>query len=181
MITTLFSNTIIRIEDVHYDINVFKISYLLSFIDFQANTQPQSTELVHNPIPLFNIALKGIESDYCQCFCSLPADLSQHCILCDMYDFLHIDVFDEQFINEIFCDLKSDQSDYDCKKRWEIKNDKLKMCDTAFKLLCLILLRNFKNEMQNNAKVFNAVLYIVSHVVTFKWRMRSVVQAVYEK
>ena len=181
MITTLFSNIIIRIGNVHYDIDVSKIPYLLFFIDFQANAQSQSTELVHNPIPLFDIALKGIESNYYQCFHSLSANLSQHCILCDMYNFLHVDIFGRQSINEIFCDLKSDQSDYDCEEKQEIKGDKSKVCDTVFKLLCLILLRDFKNEMQDNIKVFNAVLYVVSHAVTFKWRMRSVVQTVYEK
>jgi hypothetical protein len=75
---------------MRYDIDVSKIPYLSSFVDFQANTQPQSTEFVHGPILLFNVALKGIESGYRQCFRSLPADLSQHHILCDTYDFLRI-------------------------------------------------------------------------------------------
>ena len=35
--------------------------------------------------------------------------------------------------------------------------------------------------MQDSAKVFNAVLYLVSHAATFKWRMRSVVRAAYEE
>ena len=166
---------------MHYDIDIFKIPYLLFFVNFQANIQPQLTELVYNPIPLFDIVLKGIKSGYCQCFCSLSANLSQHCILCDMYDFLHIDVFGGQFINKIFCNLKSDQSDYDCKERWEIKSDKSKACNTVFKLLCLIFLKGFKDEMQDNTKVFNAVLYVISHAATFKWRTRSVVQAAYEE
>ena len=32
--------------------------------------------------------------------------------------------------------------------------------------------------MQDNVKVFNVVLYLVSHTATFKWRTRSVVRAV---
>ena len=181
MTTTSSPSTTIRIGDVRYDIDVSKIPYLLSFVDFQANAQPQSTELVHDPIPLFDIALKGIESGYRQCFRSLPADLSQHRILCDTYDFLRVDVLGGQSINEIFRDLKSGQSDYDREERREIKGDKSRARDTAFKLLYLILLSDFKDEMQDSAKVFNAVLYLVSHAATFKLRTRSVVRAAYEE
>ena len=35
--------------------------------------------------------------------------------------------------------------------------------------------------MQDSAKVFKAVLYLVSHAATFKWRTRSVVRAAYEE
>lgn len=181
MTTTSSPSTTIRIGDVRYDIDVSKIPYLLSFVDFQANAQPQSTELVHDPIPLFDIALKGIESGYRQCFRSLPTDLSQHRILCDTYDFLRVDVLGGQSINEIFRDLKSGQSDYDREERREIKGHKSRARDTAFKLLYLILLGDFKDEMQDSAKVFNAVLYLVSHAATFKRRTRSVVRAAYEE
>jgi len=60
--------TTIKIGDAYYDIEVSKIPYLSSFVDFQATSQPQSTDFVHGPIPLFDIALKGIESGYRQCF-----------------------------------------------------------------------------------------------------------------
>lgn len=181
MNTTSSPSNTIRIGDVRYDIDISKIPYLSSFVDFQGHTQPQSAELVHDPIPLFDIALKGIESGYRQCFRSLPADLSQHRILCDTYDFLRVEILGGQSINEIFRDLKSGQSDYDCEERREIKGDKSKARDTAFKLLYLILLTDFKDEMQDSAKVFNAVLYLVSHAATFKWRTRSVVRAAYEE
>lgn len=92
-----------------------------------------------------------------------------------------MDVLGGQSNHEIFRDLKSGQSDYDREERREIKGDKSKARDTAFKLLYLILLRDFKNEMQDSAEVFNAVLYLVSHAATFKWRMRSVVRAAYEE
>ena len=93
-------------------------------------------------------------------------------------DFLRVD---GQSINEIFRDLKSGQSNNDREERREIKGDKLKARDTAFKLLYLILLRDSKDEMQGSAKVFNAVLYLISHAATFKWRTRSVVRAAYEE
>jgi len=59
-------------------------------------------------------------------------------------DFLRVD---GQSINEIFRDLKSGQSNNDREERREIKGDKLKARDTAFKLLYLILLRDSKDEM----------------------------------
>ena len=73
---------------MQYDIDISRIPYLSSFVNFQANARPQSTEFVHEPILLFDIALKGVESGYRQCFRSLPADLSQHHTLCDTYHFL---------------------------------------------------------------------------------------------
>ena len=166
---------------MRYDIDISKIPYMSSFVDFQANAQPQSTEFVHEPIPLFDIALKGLESGYRQCFRSLPADLSQHHVLCETYDYLRIDVLGGQSINEIFSDLKSGQSDYDREERREIKGNKSKARDTAFKLLYSILLGDFKDETKDSAKVFNAVLYLVSHAATFKWRTRSVVRAAFEE
>jgi hypothetical protein len=166
---------------VDYDIDVSKIPYLSSFVDFQANAQPQSIDFVHDPIPLFDIALKGIESGYRQCFRSLPADLSQHRVLCETYDYLRIDVLGGQSINEIFSDLKSGQGDYDREERREIRGDKSKARDTAFKLLYLVLLGEFADETKDSVKVFNAVLYLVSHAATFKWRTRSVVRAAYEE
>jgi hypothetical protein len=166
---------------VHYDIDVSKIPYLSSFVNFQVNAQPRSTEFVHEPIPLFDIALKGIESGYRQCFRSLPADLSQHHTLCDTYHFLHVDVLGGQSIGEIINDLKSGTSDYDREERREIKGDRSKARDTAFKLLYLVLLGDFTDETKDSAKVFNAVLYLVSHAATFKWRTRSVVRAAYEE
>ena len=45
----------------------------------------------------------------------------------------------------------------------------------------MILLGDFKNETRDSAKVFNAVLYLVSHSATFKWRTRRVVRAAYEE
>jgi hypothetical protein len=181
--TTASPKTAIRIGDVSYDIEVSKIPYLSSFVDFQTNAQSQTTELVHGPISLFDVALKGIESGYRQCFRSLPPDLSQHHTLCDTYELLCVDVLGGQSFNEIFNDLKSGQSDYEreYKRYREIKGDKSKARDTAFKLLYLILLGDFKDETRDSAKVFNAVLFLVSHAATFKWRTRRVVRAAYEE
>ncbi|KAH6671448.1 hypothetical protein B0J14DRAFT_596088 [Halenospora varia] len=181
--STSCRKTAIRIGDVHYDIEVSKIPYLSSFVNFQANAQPKSTEFIHGPIPHFDVALKGIESGYRQCFRSLPTDLSQYHTLCDTYEFLCIDVLSGQTINEIFVELKSGKSDYELeyKRYLKVKGNKTEARDAAFKLLYLIMLGEFENEIRDSAKIFNAVLYLVSHSATFKWRTRKVVRAAYEE
>ncbi|MCJ1309131.1 hypothetical protein MMC25_002786 [Agyrium rufum] len=162
--TTTTSKTAITVGGVHYDIDITKIPHLSSFVNFQANAQGQSTELVHEPTLLFDIALKGIESGYRQCFRSLPTDLFQHHTLCDTYHFLHVDILGGQSINEIITDFKSGQSNYNHEERQEIKGD-----------------RGFHDGIKDSANVFNAVLYLVSHAATLKWRTRSVVRAAYEE
>ena len=98
-----------------------------------------------------------------------------------MYHFLHVDVLGEQSINEVIKGLKSGASDYDHEERREIKGDKSNARNAAFKLLYLILRGDFTDWIKDSAKVFNAVLYLVSHAATFKWRTRSVVRAAYEE
>ena len=76
-----------------------------------------------------DVALKGIESGYRQCFRSIPSSLSQHHTLCDTYELLCVDVLGGQFINEIFNDLKSRQSNYEREYKCyrEIKGNKLEV------------------------------------------------------
>jgi hypothetical protein len=138
---------------------------------------------VHGPILLFDVALKGIESGYRHCFRSLPPDLSQHHTLCDTYHFLNVDILGGQSISEIFLDLKSGKSDYELEyKRYRaVRGNKSKARDTAFKLLYLILLGSFEDEIRDSAMVFNAVLFVVSHSGTFKWRTRTVIRAAHEE
>lgn len=45
----------------------------------------------------------------------------------------------------------------------------------------LILSGEFKDETKDSAKVYNAVMFVVSHANTFKWRTRKVVRAAYEE
>lgn len=83
--------------------------------NFQANAQPQSIELIHDPMysSLRYIVLTGTESGYVSPIFPLPppADLSQHRVLCDTYDFIRVDVLGGQSINEISRDLKPGQSE----------------------------------------------------------------------
>ncbi|OKL57257.1 hypothetical protein UA08_07607 [Talaromyces atroroseus] len=178
------TKTKIRIGEVLYDIDVSRIPYLSSFVRFQSAAQPQTSELTHNSIPLFDTALKGLESGYRACFRFLPADLSQFHILCDTYGFLRIDVLEGQSIDDIIVHLKAGKTDYELEyKRYRAirDGDKSTARDAAFQLLYLILLFDFKNPTKDSNKVFNAVLFVVSHSGTFKWRLRTVVRAAYEE
>lgn len=114
-------------------------------------------------------------------------DLSQYHTLCETYEFLGIDVLsgDRQSTDSLFTDLKAGKSDYALEYKHhytEIKGDKSKARDAAFKLLYLMLLGEFTgDEVKHGAKVFDAVLFVVSHSGTFGWKARSVVRAAYEE
>lgn len=150
---------------------------------FETKARPDTKTFVHGPIPLFPVALKGIESGYRHCFRSIPADLAQHHILCETYEFLGIDVLGGQSLDEIFADLKACKTDYELEYKYytEVKGNKTKARDAAFRLLYLLLLGDFHDEKKDTAKVFNAVLFVVSHSATFKWRARTVVRMGYEE
>uniref|UniRef100_A0A093UMQ6 Geranylgeranyl pyrophosphate synthetase n=1 Tax=Talaromyces marneffei PM1 TaxID=1077442 RepID=A0A093UMQ6_TALMA len=177
------TKTKIGIGEALYDIDVSRIPYLSSFVRFQSAAQPHTSEFTHNSIPLFDTALKGLESGYRACFRLLPADLSQFHTLCDTYDFLRIDILGGQSIDDIIVRLKAGKTDYELEyKRYRaIKGDKSTARDAAFQLLFLILLFDFKHPTKDSNKVFNAVLFVVSHSGTFKWRIRTVVRAAYEE
>ncbi len=83
----------------------------------------------------------------------------------------------------MFQDLRACKEDYELEyKRYEIvEGDKSKARDSAFKVLYLILLGKFDDERKEAAKMFNVVLFIVSHSGTFKWRTRKIIRAAYEE
>ncbi|KAH5520208.1 hypothetical protein HBI29_059360 [Parastagonospora nodorum] len=181
--TDTIQHSLITIGGTNYDIDVSQIPYLSSFVNFQDKASPQGTELVHGPIPLIDGALLGIRSGYRQCFRALPPDIHQHQMLCETYDFLGVDVLAGQYIDEIFADLKACKIDYELeyKRYLAIKGNKSKARDAAFKLLYLILVGEFRDENMDCMKVFNAVLFVVSHSATFKWKTRTVIRAAYQE
>lgn len=104
----------------------------------------------------------------------MPSDLTCYCTLCDTYDFLRVDVCKGRTLGEIIKDLKAAQ-DYDDEYR-----DKSKARDAAFKLVYSILHDTFRSNDKHRNTIFNAVLFVVSHPGTFKWKTRNAVRAVYE-
>ncbi|KFZ23337.1 hypothetical protein V502_02200 [Pseudogymnoascus sp. VKM F-4520 (FW-2644)] len=153
----LTTTTPIKIGDKNYHIELSKIPYLSAFANFETKAQTQPKDLVH--------------------------DLAQHHALCETYEFLCVDVLSGQSLSEVIGDLKSGKDDYELEYKYyrTIKGNKSKARDAAYKLLHLILSGEFKDEKKDSAKVYNAVMFVVSHANTFKWRTRKVVRAAYEE
>ncbi|KAI9042484.1 geranylgeranyl pyrophosphate synthetase [Aspergillus affinis] len=175
--------TKLKFGGVLYDIDLSMIPYLRSFVDFQRRAQPQVTKFDHGAIPLFDVALKGNEIGYRHCFRSLPADLSQYYTLCGTYDFLGVDVLGQQSIDDIFVDLRACKTTYelDYKRDRTVKGNKTIARNAAFRLMFLIVIGKFHIETNDCAKFYNAVLFVVSHPGTFKWRTRILVLAAYKE
>jgi len=173
--------TTIRIGDTHYSFHVSKIPYLASFVRHQKFTQPEATEFIHEPINLFDVALKGVESGYRQCFRSLTTNLSQYRNLIETYIFLNVDILSGLSIDEVIANLKVGKADYDPDERRPIPGNKGLARDTAFQLLYLILYARFEDETKDSMKLFNAVMFVVSHPGTFKPRTKRVIRIAYEE
>ncbi|KAJ5449523.1 uncharacterized protein N7458_005972, partial [Penicillium daleae] len=175
--------TTLKIGDTFYNVDISVIPYLSSFVRFQRLVQPQNTKFVHGNIALFDIALKGLESGYRQCFRSLRGDIPQYHTLCETYDFLGVDVLAGQSIDDIFADLRACKTDYalEYKRYRAVRGDKSRARDAAFRLLFLIIRSEFSDEKKDPAKVYNAVLFVVSHPATFKQGTRAAVRSVFDE
>ena len=171
----------IKIRDMNYSINVFKISYLTFFVQLQKYTQLKTAEFIHKSINLFNVALKEIESDYHQCFQSLFIDLLQYCALFETYKFLKVDLLSSLSIDEIIVNLKVGKANYNCEKRWPISNNKDLVYNTVFQLLYLMLHTQLEDETKDSMKLFNAVMFVVFHSEIFKYCTKWVICIVYIK
>ncbi|KAL2837333.1 hypothetical protein BJY01DRAFT_258390 [Aspergillus pseudoustus] len=173
----------LKIGDTAYNVDISMVPYLSSFVRLQRLAQPQRTDFVLQHIPLFEIALKGLESGYRQCFRSLRDEVSQYQTLCDTYDFLGVDVIGGQSIDNIFADLRACKPDYEggYKRSRMVKGDKSRSRDAAFRLLFLIIRGEFSEENKDTVKVYNAVIFVVSHPGTFKKGARTAVRAAFEE
>jgi hypothetical protein len=154
---------------------------LASLVKLQKDAQPETTEFIHGPIPLFDIALRGIESGYRQCFRSLPVNLSEYRTLCETYKFLSVDVLNHMSLDAIIVNLKVGKTEYDVDYGDRpIRGNKKLARDTAFQLLYLMLLGQLENETKDVQKLYNAVMFVVSHPGTFKYKTKRVIRAAYE-
>jgi hypothetical protein len=126
------------------------------------------------------VALKGVESGYRQCFRSLHANLSQYRTLFEAYNFLKIDILSGLSLDEVITNLKVGKADYDPEERRPIPGKSL-ASDTAFQLLCLIEQAEFEDETKASMKLFNAVMFVVSHPGTFRYRTRRAIRVAYEE
>ena len=163
-----------------YSVDIIKIPYLASFVQLQKVAQPKVTEFIHEPINLFDVALKGLESGYRHCFRSLSTNLSQHRTLFETYKFLQVDVLSGLSTDEVFANLRMGKEDYDPVERRTISGNKSLARDTAFQLLYLILHGQSGDETKQRMKLFNEVMFVVSHPRTFKYRTKRVIRIAYQ-
>jgi hypothetical protein len=173
----------ITIGDQEYSIDISQIPYLSSFSSFQRKANPDNGKLAHGPIPLFNVALKGLKSGYRHCFRDIPADLSQYHTLCDTYHFLRVDVCGGRTLDELVKDLKAGKSGYELEYKYYTSTggDKTKARDAAFKFLYILLLGELQGKQKASVKVYNAVLFVISHPATFRPRARMIIRLAYEE
>ncbi|KAH7326970.1 hypothetical protein BKA65DRAFT_480696 [Rhexocercosporidium sp. MPI-PUGE-AT-0058] len=97
------------------------------------------------------------------------------------YKFLRVDVLSDLSIDQVIANLKVGKADYDPDERRRISGNKDLARDTAFQLLYLIPCPESRGEEKDSMKLFNAVLFIVSHPVTFKYRTKRTIRVAYEE
>lgn len=150
-------------------------------MDFQTRAHPESTELVHSPTPLFDVALKGIESGYRHCLRALSTDLAQYHTLCNTYDFLCVDVLGGATIDDIKSELKVAKQEKElCGELMLVYLIFEQSRNAAFRLLYLILLGECKDKVKDSVKIFCAVKFVVSDHENFILKMRKIIRAAYE-
>jgi hypothetical protein len=162
-----------------YDVEVFKTPYFESFI--KRKDVAQTSPFTHDPIPLFDVALKGIESGYRQCFRLLPGELPKHRILCETYKFLQVDVLNGMSLDTMIATLELGKSDYEIDKgKRPVQGNKEMARDAAFQLLYLLLLGQLENVDKDVPKLYNAVVCVLLNPGTFKYKAKRMVRAAFE-
>ena len=172
---------VINIGDQAYTIPTAKLPYLASFIRSQRKTQPDASEISHEPIKLFDVALKGVDAGYRHYFRSLPIDLHQYRILFETYKLLDVDILNGKSNDQVIANLKVGKSDYDPEERRHIRGAKSLARDTAFQLLYSILYTELEDQTKDAMKLYNAVMFVVSHPGTFKHSTKRVIRLAYEE
>lgn len=175
--------TTIRIGDVNYNVDLSKFPYLASFVQRQKTAHPEATEFIHDPIDLFPVALEGVESGYHHCLQSLPTNLSQYRLLFETYKFLQVDVLGGRSIDKVIANVEvgiGKADDGDSKEKTPLSSDNPLADDSAFQLLYLILTAQPGADDKDNLKIFNAVMFVVSHPGTFEYRTKRVVRLAYD-
>ncbi|KAL2784240.1 hypothetical protein BJX66DRAFT_330128 [Aspergillus keveii] len=100
------------------------------------------------------------------------SDIPQYHTLCETYNYLGVDVLRGQSVDDIFADLRACRTDYELE---------YKLRDVAYRLLFLIIRGEFGDEKTDPVKVYNAMLFVVSHSGTFKHGTRTAVRAAFKE
>ena len=163
----------IEIGGKPYNVSKITMPYFASYLDFQ-NQSGQAVDK-HGEIPSFDAAYQGAESGFRQCFRALGTDLTEYNTLCDTLDFLCVDTLGGRSTDAVIQDLKSGREDF------IEKGDKATARDSAFRLLYLLLKAELEDEGKVRQKMYQAVLFVVSHRAIFKYRARRTIREAYEE
>ena len=173
--------TDIEIGGKPYNISTTSMPYFASYIDFQRRSGLAADK--HGDIPLFDAAFQGVESGFRRFFRILGTDLTEYSTLCDTLDFLCIDTLGGRSIASISEDLKSGKGWYDdaYKPPLFVRGQKERARDSAFRLLYLLLKTDLEDETKTRQKMYEAVLFVVSHRGIFKYHARKTIRTAYEE
>nr|POF02121.1 hypothetical protein CFP56_69036 [Quercus suber] len=170
------SETAVLIGHDRYSIPLPKFPYLQAFVEAKIAAIGSEAEFKHEPIPVFDAAFKGVMTGYRKCFRLLDIDVSLFQQLCNTYAFLKVDVLEGQSLDDISRNIKAGKTDFES----ETKGNKRLARDSAFRLVYYMLCPSFLDQGQESDKLYNAVLYVISHPGTFKYETRNAVRAVYD-
>lgn len=167
--------------------------YLEAFVGFERAKRPDLADNIvfthEKEIPLFDVAIKGLQQGYRHIFRSLGStDLEPYLTICATYDFLGINIaprnVDEVTLGRIITDVKAGrrrEDDNPCAWRFG-EGNKSKARDTAFEFVYLLLCGEIAEESIDiyAVKIFHAVYFIVSHPTLFKRSIRDAVRKAYD-
>ena len=121
--------------------------------------------VTHQPIELFEVALKGIESGYYECLRDMPSDLSSHRTLFATHAFLGIDLrqgFDD---NKVLENVSNESTDL--------------ARETAVQLLYHLLLPRRERDLAHRGTLHFAVTYVVRSSGKFEHELRRLIRDAY--
>lgn len=156
--------------------------YLKAWVAFEKIKDPSCTTFTHNaevPLPLFDVAIEGLQHGYRNVFRRLGCDdLDSFQTLCETYNFLGVDIIDRN-LDEIITDLKAGRPQN--ADTWRCgKGNKSKARDSAFLFLYTLLVEELADIPSSDVqKIYNAVCFVVSHPSTFKPATRKMIRKAY--
>lgn len=156
--------------------------YLESLVAFKSSSRNDNDSgddksqrfALDDPIAELEAALAGIQDGYRSIFPLLKTDAVRYQTLCATYDFLLVDVASELPIANLVEELKYTRQYGGDEGRGSLAQSR----DAAFKLIYIVLTTETQ-EVKDLNRIYDAVLYVVSHPRTFTLDMRTVVLEAY--
>lgn len=169
----------ISVGGTSYMIDTAKLPYFRSYLSFQTAA---GQELVHKDIAYFDAIFAGIDKGYRLFLRQIPPTLEAHYELWQSLEYLCIDVLGGITLDNIGRDLKAGATMYEDEGRRGYitrRGNRELARDSAYLLVYKMLAGEFGNEVKDAVKVYNLVLYVVSHPSVFRANTRIMVRAAF--